>query len=362
MSRALLVTLILSFSFFSGCGHKPTAREENPFAFLVYESSGAGTGIMDQSPGFPGKPFPTTEELAPTPGAPFLFEKDVMGTIARIRIWGDTEDIGRVRADEAFDRIEQVDREMSLFNPDSTLSRINRLAGGEPVAVDEDLMKVLKRAIEIAKLSNGAFDPTVGPLVVLWRSYLEQRQIPDEPTISQSKALVDYRKIELNEKEMTVRLKEAGMMLDLGAIAKGYAADSAAKTLKAAGVKTATVEIGGDIYAFGHKPGDQPFRIPIENPYPNQEKPVGIVIGTDMGVVTSGNYSQYVYLAGQRYSHFIDPRSGRAIAGLASCTVTGPDAMTSDAMATTVCVLGTGPGKVFVQKVNQWYLAQPKKK
>ena len=330
------------------------------YSFLIVDTAG-GARYMKDYPGFPGKAFPDPKEFKQKPGTsrPVLVTRKVLGTNGSIRIWSKLgsadEDVSRVAAGLAFDHIEEIGRELNLYNQHSDLWEVNKAAGVRAVRVSERFFTVLKRALVVAELSEGAYDPTVGPLVLLWRQALSSRVLPSQEHIQQAVQLVGYKFVKLDEEAQTVKLLKRGMILDLGGIAKGFAADDAARLLEEEGVHAATVELGGDVAAFGTKPDGSAFRIPIQNPFSPGGQPVGIVNGTDFGVVTSGNYQQYVVIGGQRFSHLVDPRTGVSVAGLASCTVTGPDAMTCDALATAICVVGARKGRALTEKMNNWY-------
>ena len=337
----------------------PPEEQGGPYAFLVLNSSG-GLRTIDFTPGFPGKPSqgkpsPTPADLQAATASPPTFsdQRQLLGTVARIHIWGDTDEVNQVRANLAFDRIADIGRQMNFYDENSDLVRLNATAGGPGIVVTPDMMTVLERALLVAELSDGAFDPTVGPLVRLWRSYLTRYAVPPPESIRQARDLVGYKNVILDKAAMTVRLTKPGMQLDLGGIAKGYASDEAAKVLQQEGVQAATVEIGG-VSCFGRKPNGDVFHILIQNPYQLNGPPLGLVEGTDMAAVTSGNYFQTWTVGDQVYTHFIDPHTGQSIIGLSSCTVTGPDAMTADALATAVCVLNVKEGMVLFQKINAW--------
>ena len=357
----VLVVVWGSIGALRGLLRAPSEPVGGTYGYLIIDATG-GARYMKSSPGFPGKAFPRADEFQPTPGAvtPTLVTEQVLGTIGNIRIWDPDDAVNRVAAEFAFQRIKEIGSELSLYDADSELWEVNNAAGKEAVQVGDSLLRVLKRALVLAELSDGAFDPTVGPLVLLWRETLRNGVLPTQEQIDRQRALVNYRNVEVDEVARTVRLTKPGMILDLGGIAKGYIADEAAKALQEEGVQTATVELGGDIAAFGTKPNGSSFRILIENPFTRQGTPQGLVEGTDFAVVTSGNYQKYVIIRGMRFSHLIDPRTGKSTSGLASCTVTGPDAMTCDALATAICVVGSKEAPRLTEKLNEWFKAHGK--
>ena len=362
---AFIVIFSIIGSIIEHLRSKPVDEDATgPYAFLVIDA-GRGSRYAKLSPGFPGKPFPNADELTPAPSVPepTLVTRELLGTVGNIRIWGPDPDVNTDKANMAFDRIEDVGEDLSLYNPKSLLWDINNNAGGDPVRITDPMMTVLKRALLIADFTDGAFDPTIGPSVLIWRDAMMTLRLPPPDQVDAARALVDYKLLKLDEAAHTARLAKPGMILDLSAIAKGYLADVGAQFLADKSVAAATVELGGDIAAFGTKPDGSPFRIYIENPFFRDGDAVGFVEGKgNFCVVTSGNYRQSFTINSERFSHFIDPKTGRAIAGASSCTVTGPDAMTCDALATAICVIGPERGFLLMRQINAWYKKHPPEK
>ena len=259
--------------------------------------------------------------------------------------------------------IEDLGADFNLYSENSLLWDINKAAGQDAVKIPDHMMTVLKRALLVAEFSDGAFDPTVGPSVLLWRDTMLSRRLPSIAQIDAARDLVNYKSLRLDEAAKTAKLDRPGMIIDLSAIAKGYLADQGARFLEGKGVTAATVELGGDLVTVGAKPDGSPFRIYVDNPFTPGGDPVGFVECKGVvGVVTSGSYRQFVIINSERYSHFVDPRTGRAIAGVSSCTVSGPDAMTCDALATAICVMGPERAFPLIQKMNAWYKKHPPEK
>jgi thiamine biosynthesis lipoprotein len=275
-----------------------------------------------------------------------------MGTTFRIVLYAPDEKVAKTAADAAFKRIAELDGIMSDYKSTSELMQLCKKAGGEPVPVSDDLFRVLTRALEISRLTDGAFDITVGPVVRLWRIARRTMKLPDPDDLSHARALVGYDKVQLDPKNKTVRLTTKGMLLDLGGIAKGYAAQAALEVLRQHGIRHALVAGGGDIVVGDAPPDAKGWRIgiaPLENP---NAKPQRILLLTNAAVSTSGDAEQYVEIGGKRYSHIVDPKTGLGLTTRMSVTVVALDGKTSDGLATGMCVLGPERGLPVIEKIG----------
>src|SRR5947207_11795670 len=193
----------------------------------------------------------------------FTFTEPHMGTRFKIIVYVRTESIAKGAAKAAFQRIADLDDIMSDYRSTSELMRLCQKAGSEPVHVSDDLFRVLEKSQEVAKLSDGAFDVTIGPVVRLWRKARKPHQLPDPKELAQARELVGYDKVRLDAKNRTVQLLKPGMRLDLGGIGKGYAADAALLVLKEHGIDQALVAASGDIAVSGPPPGTDGWTIGI---------------------------------------------------------------------------------------------------
>jgi FAD:protein FMN transferase len=246
--------------------------------------------------------------------------------------------------DHAFIRVEEIEEMMSVNIESSEVSEINRNAGMHPVEVAADTFAVIEEALEAAKLSGGALDITVGPLVEAWGIGSESAQIPPDAEIDRLLSLVDYKYLVLDRKERTVFLEKKGMRIDLGAVAKGYAADAAEEVLKKEGVDRGIIDFGGNIRVFGSKP-KEPWRVGIQKPGGTRGEYFGIISGGEMAVVSSGTYERYFEAGGVRYHHILDPETGYPVQNsLVSATVVAPDALRADALSTAVFAMGLEEG------------------
>lgn len=282
----------------------------------------------------------------------YEFTSPHMGTTFRVVLYTSDEKTAKTAADAAFKRIAELDGIMSDYKSTSELMQLCKKAGGEPVPVSDDLFKVLTRALEISRITDGAFDITVGPVVRLWRLARRTMMLPAADDLARARALVGYQNVVLHAKDRTVALKLKGMQLDLGGIAKGYAARAALEVLRQHGIRHALVAGGGDIVVGDAPPGAAGWRIgiaPLENP---NAKPQRYLSLKNAAVSTSGDAEQYVEIGGKRYSHIVDPKTGLGLTTRMSVTVIATDGKTSDGLATGMCVLGPERGLPIIEKLE----------
>lgn len=279
----------------------------------------------------------------------FEFTEAHMGTRFRIVVCAPHRETALGASRAAFSRVQELDHIMSDYQPDSELMALGRAAGGPPVEISDDLFRVLLKAQQLASESEGAFDVTIGPVVRLWREARWSRQMPDAAQLARARALVGLDKLHIDPATHTAQLTVPGMLLDLGGIAKGYAADEALKILKQRGLRRALVAAGGDIAVGAPPPGKEGWRIGIAPLESLDNTPSRFLWLRDAGVSTSGDAEQFVEIDGVRYSHIVDPRTGLGLTGHSSVTVVAPDATTSDSLATAVSVLGPERGLRLVR-------------
>lgn len=264
-----------------------------------------------------------------------------LGTVCKVSLFENgTSD----RYSALFNRLSAIEAVMSAHEISggiSELARVNQNAGIGPVAVSGELITVLQRALFFAEITEGAFNPAVGPLVTLWGIGGENARLPEESEIAAARSLANYRDIEIDETNRTVCLKREGMSLDLGGIAKGYAADELVAMLKEAGIRRAVIDLGGNIYAHGGKTSKQKWRIGIQNPLSPRGEYLSVEEAADKTLVTSGVYERFFEENGIRYHHILDPKTGYpAASGLLSVTVIAASSLDADALSTAFFVLG----------------------
>jgi thiamine biosynthesis lipoprotein len=275
--------------------------------------------------------------LQPSQAFKAEFTEVHMGLPVRIVLHAESEDQAREAARTAFRRIATLDQMMSDYRPDSELRRLERLAG-DWTAVSPELFSVLTRAAGIARASGGAFDPTVGPLVALWRDARRTGRMPAPAALAAARTLTGWQKLALDPRRRAVRLGRQGMRLDLGGIAKGYILQEALRTLRDHAVTRALVESGGDIVVGDAPPDRAGWRIEVGRADAAFRERAGRL--TNQAIATSGATSQFVEIDGVRYSHVVDPRTGLGVTNHVLANVIGDDATTVDAVATALTVLG----------------------
>ena len=275
----------------------------------------------------------------------FTFKEDHMGTEFKILLYAPDQETADKAAAAAFARIASLDATMTDYQPTSELMRLCAKSGGDPVPVSDELFFVLSQAQETSRISDGAFDVTVGPVVRLWRLARRTQRMPDPEKLAAARALVGWKNVVLDAKAHTVQLLKAGMQLDLGGIAKGYAADEGIAVLKKQGVTRALVAAGGDIAVSGPPPDADGWKIAIAPLQEDATTEGPSLILRDAAVSTSGDAEQYVEIDDKRYSHIVDPRTGIGLLGRMSGTVVAPHGIIADSHTKIVCVLG--PEKAF---------------
>jgi thiamine biosynthesis lipoprotein len=273
------------------------------------------------------------------PAARYQFERPEMGTLVRIVLCAPDEGTAGRAADAAFGRIEELNSILSDYDAESELCRLCRDATADhAVPVSRDLWRVLARARDISVATGGAFDITVGPVVGLWRQARVLQRKPADDRVREAMTRVGYRKVLLDRETRSARLAVPNIRLDLGGIAKGYAAHEALNTLARHGVTRALVCAGGEIAAGLPPPGEAGWRVAVA-PLGDEEPSTYLAVSR-CAVSTSGDKWQYAVFDGVRYSHIIDPRTGVPVVDRRSVTVVSRDAMTADAWATALNVLG----------------------
>jgi FAD:protein FMN transferase len=278
----------------------------------------------------------------------FELEETHMASPFKIVLYSTDAAAARRASRAAFDRIAQLDAILSDYNPESELSRLAQAAGGPPVRASADLFEVLRLSKKIYARSGGAFDVTIAPVGRLWRRARRDRKLPDPKRLAEARQFVGSDKMILDPVQRTVRLAKQGMKLDVGGIAKGYAAQAALEVLKAAGMTRALVGGAGDIVVGDPPPEARGWKIAIAPLEPAQLRPPRVLLLARAAVSTSGDAERYVIIDGHRYSHIINPATGLGIEDRASVTVVAPDGATADALETTVYALGPERGLKLV--------------
>ncbi|MEW6131307.1 MAG: FAD:protein FMN transferase [Acidobacteriota bacterium] len=267
-----------------------------------------------------------------------------MGTQFKIVMYAANHQIAGRAKQAAFNRIARLDAIMSDYQQASELNTLSHQAINRPLRISYDLFRVLDYSQRLAAKTNGAFDITIGAVTRLWRRARRTHQMPDKEKLTQALALTGFKKLHLDAKTQSAWLDREGVLLDLGGIAKGFAADEALEILKRLGIRSALVAAGGDIVIGQSPPGQSGWVIEVATLQANNLQNKTQLLLSNAAVSTSGDAEQFVEFDGVRYSHIVDPRTGVGIQGQSSVTVVARRGIDSDALATAVSVLGKDEG------------------
>jgi FAD:protein FMN transferase len=281
----------------------------------------------------------------------FEFEENLMGTMFRVVLYAQARPWAQSAAGAAFARIAALDQVMSDYREDSELRRLCLKAGEGPVPISADLFQVLRESQRWSKLTEGAFDCTVGPLTQLWRRSRRQRELPSPERLAQALNTTGFEKLILDPRRRTAQLLCRGMRLDLGAIGKGFAADEALRLLKKMGANRALVVAGGEMAASAPPPGKQGWKILIAPLNSSSLESREFLLLKHAAVSTSGDAEQFVEIEGQRFSHILDPKTGLGLKGRRSVSVIAPRGAISDALATALNVMGREKGFGLIESL-----------
>jgi thiamine biosynthesis lipoprotein len=274
----------------------------------------------------------------------------MLGTVCTITIYDHPSEEA---FSAAFDRIREIENHMSLHTDSSEIALVNANAGKEAVQVSPDTFAVIEKALEIARLSEGAFDPTIAPLVQAWDIGGDNARRPPDEEIAALLPLVDYTKVILEPEKREVYLPVEGMALDLGGIAKGYAADEVKQILLDHGVNKAIVNLGGNVLTLGRKVDGSFWRIGIQDPDDGRGAYVMIVELNDTSLVTSGPYERFLELEGELYHHILDTTTGFPVeSDFTSVSIITQSSFLADALSTSVYALGYEKGMDLINSLD----------
>lgn len=274
----------------------------------------------------------------------------VLGTIVKLEAYGRMADDV---IDEAVERLNEIDDRVSVFKDYSEVSRINKYASIKPQKVSSDTFLLLKKAVGYSKLTGGTYDPTIFPLVDLWSIGTKDEHIPDEEKIKEKLKLVNYKDIALNENENSVMLKQHNQSIDLGGIAKGYAADEVRSIFLKYHIKSALIDLGGNILVLGKKADGKAWNVGIQDPLSTRGGYVGIISDINRSFVTSGNYERYFIKDEKKYHHIINPVSGYpSDSNLLSITIISRNSIDGDGLSTGIYILGLERGMELIETLD----------
>ena len=293
-----------------------------------------------------------------------------LGTINEITLYNIKKEHGKRILKECESILIDIDNKMSCQISYSEISKINGNAGIDYVRVSDDTFKVIKEAIDFSKSSNDTFDISIGPIIDLWGIGTDNAKVPTKEDIQSKLSLVNYKNILLDENTHSVKLSKKNMKIDLGGIAKGYAADKIYAYLKEENLESALINLGGNIYALGTKSNNQPFSIGIQDPTKARGNSIGNIKISNKSVVTSGIYERYLEFNDKIYHHMLDPHTGYPFDNnLSSVTIVSDTSMICDALSTTTFGLGIeggmkliddmyGVDAIFITKDKKVYLSK----
>ncbi|MFO1457172.1 MAG: FAD:protein FMN transferase [Steroidobacteraceae bacterium] len=274
-------------------------------------------------------------------------EEAIMGTRIYVELWADAAPAGESAVAAVIQSMHDVDEMMSTYKPASQLSRVNDRAAQEPVKVDRELFEVIRNALEFSRLTHGAFDVTYASVGYLYDFRAHQR--PTEAQIEKALPGINWRNVRLDPVALTVKFDHAGMRIDLGGIAKGYAVDRAIGLLQARGIAHAVVTAGGDSRIIGDRFG-RPWIVGIRHP-DDPKRVITRIPLVDTAMSTSGDYERYFDENGVRYHHIIDPKTGHSASKVRSATILAPTAMQTDGLSKTAFVLGAEEALKIIEAI-----------
>ena len=300
---------------------------------------------------------PTTEEYTGSTleisKTPVSRTETLLHTAVQIQVFHEGEVIEEAM-EEVFNYMEEMELQFSTNLEGSDVYRINQAAGEEAVVVDEETFAVIKQALKIAEQSEGKFDVTIGAVTNLWQIGSENARKPDDEEIEAALDLIDYQKVTLNEEDLTVKLEEKGMVLELGGISKGYIGGRVRDILASYGVTTAIINLGGNVVVMGTSPGnDEGWNVGVQDPDENRGQVVGTQRVTDGAIVTSGIYERFLEVDGVKYHHILDPKTGYPLDNeISGVTVFAQTSFEGDSYSTALFLFGIEEGIEFVEAID----------
>jgi thiamine biosynthesis lipoprotein len=273
-----------------------------------------------------------------------------MASLYSIVAYVERPDEARITLERALDEVDRIDRLMSHYREDSPLSRVNRDAAHGPVSVDRELFDFISLALKYGAESDGAFDVTVGPLMRAWGFFRGEGRFPTDAELARARGATGLGHVTLNTRDRTIRFDRDGVEIDLGGIAKGYAVDRAVETLRREGVRAALVSAGGStVYALGTPPDKPHWTIAIQDPLDSLKVAFDVPL-ENRALSISGVSEKFFELGGVRYSHIMDPRTGRPVEGVLSVIVQAPTGTAGDAIDNVLFVQGVERGRAFLRR------------
>ncbi len=293
-----------------------------------------------------------------------LFKKAVMsmGTVFEVSAYVSDNEKAESVFNDVFKEINRLDYLMSNYKEESELSNVNRNAASETVYCDDELIYIIEQSLKYSDITDGAFDITIGPLMKKWGFFKDQGKIPGKVELESVLESVSYKNIIIEEKVEKslfrdpqvvkgIRFKNPDTRIDLGGIGTGYAVDTAIRMLRKNGINSTLINFAGNIYAYGIPPGKKSWIIGLQHPR-KKETLLGSFEIVNKAVSTSGDYEKFFAIDGERYSHIIDPRTGKPVKGIVSVTIVTHNATRADALSTGIFVLGLVKGMALIERLT----------
>jgi thiamine biosynthesis lipoprotein len=275
-------------------------------------------------------------------------EEAIMGTRVSVQLWHQEKDQGEMALEAVMEEFHRLDRKLSPYIETSELALVNRMAASEPVVISDEFYRLIVTSLEYSELTGGAFDITFASI---GHRYDYRKGIkPTDSLIDRTLPLIDYRNIRLNADKSTIAFEKPGMRINLGGIAKGYAVDCGIELLERRGIEHALISAGGDSRVLGDHRG-RPWHIGIQAPR-DKERMAAMLPLADTAISTSGDYERFFERDGVRYHHIISPKTGRSADTLQSVTILGPNATRTDALSTSIFVLGAEKGIALINRLK----------
>ena len=267
-----------------------------------------------------------------------------MNTLIRMTVNSNDENL----LNRAFELLNRLDNELSMYNPSSDLAAVNALAGKEKYFAPSEVIEAVRGAARVHDITEGVFNPLIGAVTRLWKINQNDGTVPTHEELQAALSLTGIENLEVTDKY--IFLKREGSVLDLGGLAKGYASDRLAQFFRDNGVKSGLIDLGGNVYVVGTKQDGSNWRIGIRDPLNPRGRPALVANVHDTAVITSGNYERFKVIDGKRYSHFFDPKTGESVnSDLLSVTIITPDGALADGLATAFMITDMDTSKRILQ-------------
>ncbi len=271
----------------------------------------------------------------------------IMGTTIRVEVWHPKEEVRQKGAQLVLEEMERINRLMSPYIDQSQLSKINKYAHEGPIEIDKDLFAVIKKSLEISELTQGAFDITYASVGHMFN--YRKKIKPSDIEIDRAREFINYKNVILDHEKCTVSFAKQGVKIDLGGIAKGFAVDQGINALIDLGVEHALVSAGGDTRILGDRLG-RPWLVGIRDPE-NPDEVAAMLPLQNEALSTSGDYERFFIEDGVKYHHIINPGTGKSASGLRSVSILGTDSTTTDALSTSIFILGVDEGLALLDEL-----------